>query len=244
MGNKINLFRQNNFLLVLIIFLFLIINSHFVLTLVPNGANWTFVNTSTAPPDAPRVITAQAGNVTELNIYGYSTTKTWQGYFGNVSGTIQLADGADRILYNWSAASPMGEIYAANESFINWSGISCFNYTETGDMLERDYNINETDSDGINETFSWNTGHDLFYTGAVEFSSGECMSTRLYNSGGIGNFEEVILWDGDSIIFASLLKRDAFGFDNRTHDFEMMVLEDGHGTNINPTNYYFYIELQ
>jgi hypothetical protein len=213
----------------------------------PAGANYTYINSSTAPIDSPRAIPAQAGNVTQLNIFGYTTTKTWQGYFGNVSGTIQLADGNDNVLYNWSAFSPQGEVYAANESSINWAGITCFNYTENGDLAETDYNINESDADGINETFSWNNGHDLFYTANIQFNDSECMSTKLFDNSGAGidsSFEEVLLWDGGTLIFTSLLERDVFGFDNRTYDFEMMVLEDGHGTNTALTNYYFYVELQ
>jgi hypothetical protein len=34
------------------------------------------------------------------------------------------------------------------------------------------------------------------------------------------------------------------GFDQRTHDFEMIVGENGHGVDSDPTLYYFYLELE
>ena len=49
----------------------------------------------------------------------------------------------------------------------------------------------------------------------------------------------------DRIIFASLLyEGDPVGFDGDKHDFEMLVLENGHGTNTAVTVYYFWVELE
>ena len=67
--------------------------------------------------------------MTEINIFGYSPTQSWQGYFGNISGTVQLADSGDNVMYNWSLASPQGEIYASTSNSINWANVQCFNYT-------------------------------------------------------------------------------------------------------------------
>ena len=44
-------------------------------------------------------------------------------------------------------------------------------------------------------------------------------------------------------IFVSLIQPNTIGFDNKIYDFEMMVLDDGHGSNTEPTTYFFYIEL-
>jgi len=238
----------------------------------PYGAsNISQKNTSTATPDNPLSHAAQAGNVTELNIFGYSTTLSWQGYYGNVTGTIQLADSSDSVMYNWSLASPEGEIYSSTSDSILWTNIQCFNFTATGTygddsanrggtsqygmnltQLESSFNINATDVDGVNETFALNTtpeAHDLFYTNSLEFEAGECPSTFVYDHTGQGvddNFEEVLLYDPEvqSVVFASILEKNLVGFDNRSHDFEMLVLEDGHGTDTSTTNYYFYVELQ
>ncbi|MGD9276128.1 MAG: hypothetical protein PVJ67_03060 [Candidatus Pacearchaeota archaeon] len=235
-----------NLFFVIIIFL---IYSCFVLGVSPSGAaNVAQVKSETAPADAPSSIAAQAGNVTELNVFGYSTTQAWQGYFGNVTGTIQLADSSDNVFYNWSLAEPEGEIYASTGGTIDWSSIDCFNFSINGAALESSYNIAPDDVDGVNETFSLGNNHDLFYTNGIEFSEGQCMSTKVYDSTGQGvdnHFEEVLLWDGSNVVFTSLLEGGSVdGFDQADHDFEMLVLEDGHGTDTATTTYYFYVELQ
>ena len=258
-------------ILCIIASIFIIILLKGVGAVVPFGANYTEINSTTAPADQPQGIPAQAGNVTELNIFGYTTTQSWQGYFGNVSGTIQLADAQDRVMYNWSLANPKGEIYAStNGSGIEWTNVQCFNFTATGtyqneegnggttnlygtnlSILESMFNIDASDVDGVDETFTLiGLGtHDKFYTANLEFGEGECPNTRIFSNAGTGEddkFEEVLLYEpvSKSIIFASLLNQNVLGFDNRHHDFEMLVLEDGHGTDTSVTTYYFYVELQ
>jgi len=217
-----------------------------VIAAVPNGANWTYFNTSTAQADTTTAREAYAGNVTELTMTTYATTQAWQGYFGNVSGTIQLADSSDNILYNWSAASPTGEIVAVNKTGVNWGGLVCYNFSDYNatDALEVGLGINGSDTDGINETFTATT-HTAFSLAGASFTAGQCNSTSLYNNLSAGTFEEVLLWEGKSLVFTSLLKNNVIGFDARTHDFEMLVIEDGHGAEAaNSDSYYFYIELQ
>lgn len=233
-----------------LILLLLFFQISLALAIQPFGANYTFINSTTAAPDTAQSIPAQAGNVTEININGFTTTQSWQGYFGNVSGTIQLADSSDNQMYNWSVASPQGEIYATTSSSVQWSSIACFDLPGNHLELEAAFNISSGDVDGVNETFSDTWDHDLFYTNNVEFSANECAATSLFDGTGASvdnNFEEVLLTDGTSntqIIFTALLDENLLGFDGRTHDFEMLVLEDGHGTDTATTPYYFYIELE
>ena len=242
----------------------------FISAVSPSGGNVTWVNSSRASADDPQSIAAQAGNVTELNIFGYSVTQSWQGYFGNVSGVVQLADSADNVMYNWSAANPEGEIYASTNDSISWTNIQCFNFTATGDysddsanrgatslygmnlsQLEAQFGIAADDVDGVDETFTFfGAGtHDLFYTNNLEFSEGECRSTRVFSDSGAGEseqFEEVLLYDPSTrgVVFTALLESHLLGFDNSTHDLEMLVLVDGHDSYVSITNHYSYVELQ
>jgi hypothetical protein len=234
---------------------------------VPSGAQLTPGANQTAPVDPPSRISAFAGNVTGVNVFGYTTTLTWQGYFGNITGVIQLTDNLNNTMYNWSQLNPRGEVYASNETGVIWTNIQCFNFTANGSicttedytnrggtsrcgsnetLLERDYNINWTsDVDGVNETFN-RLDHRLFYTNNLQFSLGECPNTKIYNDTGLGYFDEVLMWSPDSsaVVFASLILDNSMGFDSATHDFEMMVLDDGHGTNLGITTYYMYVELE
>ncbi len=119
--------------------------------------------------------------------------------------------------------------------------------------METQFGILSDDVDGVNETFSFTPagdGHDLFYTSNLQFSAGECLSTKLFNSGGgqaTNQFEEALLYEptSSSVIFASILEEGALnGFNQQDNDFEMIVLENGHGTDTSSTPYYFYVELQ
>lgn len=223
-----------------------------VSAVVPFGAETVNqVSSTTAPISSPENNSAIAGNVTELTIFGTSPTQAWQGYFGNITGTIELADSADHVMYNWSLANPEGEVYASTENSIDWSNIACFDLAGNHTAVEGLFNISEDDVDGLNETFSDSKTHDTFYTNNVKFTAGDCPASYIYDNTGSGvpsHFQEVLMTDGSSatqIIFASIIEEASVnGFDNKDHDFEMLVLENGHGTDLNTTPYYFYVELE
>ena len=235
-----------NYKLVVALVFVLFLNG-IVSAVVPFGAsNVTSISNSSSTPDLPVGVPAVAGNVTELNIQGFSVTQTWQGYFGNITGTIMLADSSDNVMYNWSVADPEGEIYASRQNSVDWPNVQCFNWTENGTWLESDFNIPSDSVDGVDETFN-QYDHPLVYTNNILINENSCMSTNIYDSGGAQNnyYDEVLLWDGNDIIFTSLIeKENILGFDGRDHDFQMLVLDDGHGVDVDTTTYYFYLELQ
>lgn len=271
-NNILSDFKIAGLLIVILVGIFFsIFSSLFVLAIQPFGAdNLTVINSSTAPVNPAASASAVAGNVTEIDLNGYTVTQSWQGYYGNITGTILLGNSNNNVLYNWTDASPKGEVYASTNSSISWTNIQCFNYTATGTyenddlnrggtsqygtnltQLQSEFNISSDAPDSVNNTFNLNgTGnHATFYTNNLEFADGTCQSTRLFTNAGQGEvnkFEEVLLYDPNtkSLVFTTILDQDIFGFDNRTHDFEMIVLEDGHGTDTKSTPYYFYVELQ
>lgn len=241
-----------------------------IVSAAPSGANVTVGNSSTGVAIAAGSQGAYAGNLTEITLSGDSVTPSWQGYYGNVTGAIKLADSSGNALYNWSVASPSGEVYSSTNSSISWSNIQCLNFTATGainptgetagetnlkgmnlSQLQNQYNIAVNESDNINNTFNYSGAgsHTDFYTGNLLFDGSECQSTRIFDNSGAGvsgKFEEVIQYEPttNSVVWTSLLNKDALGFDNKTHDFEMLVPEDGHGADTTTTTYYFYVELQ
>jgi hypothetical protein len=231
---------------------------------IPSGGQVTGVSNSTGGTSNPSWDNAYAGNVSELVLYGSSITQSWQGYFGNVTGAIRLADGSGNVMYNWSLTNPTGEVYSSFNDSIIWTNIQCFNYTAAGTyaddsgqagatsrfgmnitQLESIFNISSTDVDGVDETFSLNN-HAAFYTNSKQFGAGECNNSKIFTQNGTGYFDEVLLYSPDTqvVVFTSILKSDAKGFDGAKHDFEMLVLEDGRNGNIELTPYYFYLELQ
>src|SRR3989339_536096 len=170
---------------------------------LPTGPSGPIVPISSERLDSwgPQTIPALAGNITEFNTDTSSITRTWQGYFGNISGTIVLGDANNNTLYDWDLAMPQGEIFATRTASVPaWSDVACSTAAES----ESQY------------------------------------------------FREVILSDQASapIIYAAFTAHtfstaaDVVGFDGGEHDFQMIVAEDGHGTDTATTLYYFYLELE
>jgi hypothetical protein len=200
----------------------------------PNGADLgSTVNTSRALNDTAETHNAYAGNISGITILGYAVTQTWQGYYGNVSGAVELADANDFVMYNWSLASPEGEVYATVNHTLTWNNIQCFNMSANGTMgdnaetagatnvgglnlteLETRYNIGYNDVDGVDETFVYTgsgAGHDLFYTANLEFAAGECNSTRVYRMNGTAEnniYEEALLYEplSGTVVFAAIIE--------------------------------------
>ena len=191
---------------------------------------------------------AIAGNVTEINLNANAVTQTWQGYFGNITGNILLGDANNNTFYNWALANPQGEIYATRTATVPaWANVRCSNVSE---IASEDTTLGanqSTDADSINNTFVSQV-HDSIYVGSVSIGQDSCYSTNLYNASGAQAlyFEEILLSDAAShgVIYTGLIDNDVLGFDNRTHDFQLMVGENGHDGNTATTTYYFYLELE
>jgi len=206
-------------------------------------------------------VTAQAGNVTALSISHVTSTQSWQGYYGNVTGTITLDDANNKTLYDWSLPDPQGEIYASNFSAVDWTKIYCMNvsnlrtvcgsqsdsicYGSDGRAIEQRYGINSTDRDGLNETFN-DTFTGSFRTGAITIDSvdGCSMAHPYVNDTYETSWQEVLLSDNTSIIFTSIVRENGRAYNNASADFQMLVLENGHaGSETVSSTYYFFVEL-
>lgn len=179
----------------MVLFSFMLLIFATVVIAVPEApSTFTEDSTSTRTPSvAQPTSNALAGNITHLTIVGSTVTQTWQGYVGNVSGTITLDNSKNSTLYDWTLADPEGEVYAATVQSIDWSGvdgfIECWNWTDAkaGDddsilLAELEgtdttdvpttlapLGLAEDDIDGVNETFSEQGAslHSSFYVGST-----------------------------------------------------------------------------
>ncbi|MBR9677123.1 hypothetical protein GOV04_03210 [Candidatus Woesearchaeota archaeon] len=216
-----------------------------VLAADPVGPEGTQQSTSTRPVEDYYNATAEAGNVTEINFTAISVTANWAGFYGNVSGTIVLANSLNETLYDWSAATPSGQIYASRDNAVTWTSIGCANLAQLT-TEQTNLNMPAGGSDNITNTFSNVTdNHPQFTAAGATIPAGGCYETNLHNSTEekqASLFNEVLLYEGSDIVYTSLLEDSAAGFDTRTYDFEMMVGEDGRAAAV--TNYYFYVEIQ
>lgn len=216
--------------------------------------NWSQRNT----PYAAISRDALAGNITELKITGKSQTRTWQGYVGNVTGTITLDDASNFTLYDWANAEPRGQIYATPNETVVWSNVTCLDYyngqKNNLSHMEDVLGLNDTERDGMNETFQYTT-HDRVYVGSVQITENTCPTTYLYQDDAVQttNFQEILLTDNTTdgnIIYTALIEdrlpgvlTDKNGYNGVAYDFQMLVGENGHGTDVATTPYWFYVEL-
>ncbi len=239
---------------------------------VPQGTNITITNNTRRSANASITFNANAGNVTQLTIQGISVTKTWQGYYGNISGSITLENAAGSQFYGWDNLYPSGEVYASENSDINWTNgnIECYNFTKDsstylslgeyeGWVTPTPYyaglGLEEDDVDGVDETFTnaSGVGHATFYTGITLFngstSATPCPSVRTYNATGVESaFEEVLLYSKSEAlpVYAGIIEQyGARGFNGKTWNFQMLIPENGHDSNASATTtYYFYLEIE
>lgn len=207
-------------------------------TLLTPGAS-SRADLSTAALNA----SAQAGNVTALTIEAISITESWQGYYGNVTGTITLDDSSNFTFYNWSQASAQGEIFASRASSVTWASIRC---ATEGEVTTEETALGQdaTDADAVNNTFSNATNHPGFDIGATPIVADDCWATNAFDNTGAQNsyYYQMLLHDGANIVYSTLLDGPQTAFNGHTADFQLLVGEDGHG-NTATTPYFFFVEL-
>ncbi|MGV8169327.1 MAG: hypothetical protein ACP5N3_04695 [Candidatus Nanoarchaeia archaeon] len=188
-------------------------------------------------------VDAQAGNVTELSINGSAITTSWQGFYGNITGKLILADSSGNNFYDWNLSSPSGEVYASRSNAVTWATINCSNATAVG--TEETYlGQSGADPDSVTNTFSL-TSHTSFLVGSANMTG--CYSTKAYNSAGTQGtgFWQVLLNDGTNTVYTTVLdETPEAGFNNQNWDFQLLVGENGKVGNEGATPYYFYVELQ
>jgi hypothetical protein len=157
--------------------------------------------------------TAIAGNVTELTYNASTITRTYQGFYGNITGRIVLGDALNNSLYDWTLANPQGEVYAVRSFDVpSWESVTCASYDE---LVSEDLrlNVNETtDEDSINRTFVVNGSqdqidrftaaelvHPQFWVANQSIEQNACPVAVLYNSSGMPSpyYKEVLLSDND-----------------------------------------------
>ena len=215
----------------------------------------------------PESINAYAGNISQLTLFGRSQTKHWQGYYGEVTGIIVLDDAQNYTMYDWPNDEPKGEIYAtANQTTPVWNSVACFDYLGGADgnglgnvsYWETRNDIVYNDVDGIDETFNM-TSHPTFDVGEFTITTNTCPSTYTHISDNFQeeDFVEVLLRDSaGQLIFTTIIENkdtanntDVVGYNGVSHDFQMLVAEDGTSRvlgarNQDITTYWFYLDLQ
>ena len=189
-------------------------------------------------------VNAQAGNVTQLSISALAITKTWQGYYGNFSGAIVLANSNNNTFYNWSMASASGKIFATRNSSTVFTAVNCTTTLQRG-LEETALGVTAGDADSVARTFTGNT-HPAFTVGLQNITANSCNATNAFGSSGAQttNFYQVLLSDtSNNTVYTTIMNGSKAGFDGTNWDFELLVGQNGHAGGPTVTPYYFFVEV-
>lgn len=205
--------------------------------------DFVIVATEKASADAAGSTEARGGYISSMDLSATPQTCNWAGYFGEVTGTLTLEDVTGDMMYSWAAADIGGEVYASTASSITWSDIAAENVSDVDTAL--DY-MTANMSDSVTNTFTNSSNSATVDVGTVAIGDATTAATYTYVDGAAQStsFEEVILHDGTNVVWTAIICPNTEGFEDgvATHDYQMIVPEDGSGNTI-PTTYYFYVEL-
>ncbi len=186
------------------------------------------------PPSASTV-SAGGGNVTEINVSADVSTSKWQGYWGNVSGSLRLGDGSN-VFFDWTGVEFIA-VYASPNNNPNWDTVTPI--TTQGDKETKDgaFGFTSTDPDSITNTM---TGSSCAAGTEIAGAAGV---TPFDNVGNPGSWETCIAdIDGAGVeraVFGTtIIPAGATAFNGLTVQFQLMVPAENGGT-----DYYFFLEI-
>jgi hypothetical protein len=231
-------------LLILVVLLGLFMHALFVFA-APEGAQIGINTTETRAPNSAASLATAGGSFTTLILNGTFQTPRWKAYVGNVSGKFTLDDASGSTIYDWSLLSIAGEVYASRNNSITWATVNCSTGTDINNEQSA-LQIAQTNSDSINRTFNTSV-HRGFYVGSRSIVNSTCPAIATYVNdtrqivSETAQFQEVLLSDGQNLIYTTIIEPGRRGFDNNTYNFQLIVAENEYASV--PTRYFFYLEL-
>ena len=188
------------------------------------GSTVDWIRSGSLEVSIPGNDSAIGGNVTPMNLSSNISTDRWQGYYGNVTGTLAFGYGS-YIFYEFSAGEATAVFATQNQSFD-------FSRLEAGTAADLD------------TVWNYLTGNDQavdVYTGNLTNITGVVAPAVELNPTG-QNLNSTILDDGSSALkenfaFGAIIQNGATCFDSSSCDYELLVPADGTET------YFFYLEV-
>lgn len=217
----------------------------FLISAVPGGIdNLNITANETANANtAGSIVNISGGYIATINLSTTVQNSHWKAFIGWVNGAFTLDDSSGSTIYDWSLATTNGVVYTTRDSgTIEWTSIAC---AQTSDMETENTALNHSNlDDNITATFD-DTTHSAFYVGAEPISANSCPTLNTYvdNVTQDSTFEEMVLTDATSLIYATIIEDQTSGFDENTYDFQMLVPENGAQGYSGAIAYYMYVEV-
>ncbi len=202
---------------------------------IPDGATVVKGIAQTKPATSSGSVVAQGGNITNVNLTATVQTNVWQGFFGEVTGSITLRDASFDQMYSWSLNGLTGEVFASRNSSIPWGSVAGVTKCTIDEALTG------TGSDRVNRTFKQNASLSPFTIGTISVTSACETFTYVSNATQQTSFQEIIVnTTGVRSIYATKIYSNTTGFDGKRHDYQMIVPETSTSA---VTTYFFFVEL-
>jgi hypothetical protein len=191
-------------------------------------------------------VNISGGYVASMNLSATIQDIRWKAFVGHVTGLFTLQDSSGSTIYDWRLSSITGRVYTTrNFTTLNWVNINCSNITT---LNQENINMNHTNAnDNLNMTFNTTAGatHNSFYVGSKYISNSTCptLNTYVNNATQDNYFEEMALYEGTSMVYATILNQNRAGYNGQNYDFQMIVPENGASSFQGSTAYYLYVEI-
>jgi len=202
---------------------------------VPGGANITQdTDQGSYPTPIPQSANFTGGNISLINLSTEMSTVRWVGLFGNVSGTINLGDSGNNVLYRWQAQGRY--VFASISNAIDWANLA----PATVPNVLAVYPFLANGTDNYTTTFT-NTGDiDSEIIGPIA----NIDYALTLNVSGDDFWETYALEDSDAdIIFMGAVNATgAPAYNGLDVNYQMIIPENGVLNSI-PTEYYLWVEL-
>jgi hypothetical protein len=175
--------------------------------------------------------TLEGGNVTMVNVSGTQITSRWGGFYGFISGGIQLSDGTNNF-YVWTISNfTGGVVYAVNSTVASWT-LSPINHSVAP------YDVTTVASDNYNHTF----GTTATFT-APSMTVNNVPYTTTYQNGAMGTLRTyglIVTTSPNTNVWAGMIQTNASSFKGGGALVDYQILAPARTIG---TVYNFYLEM-
>lgn len=179
------------------------------------------------------------GNVEEINVSLTKSSGYWQAFYGEISEDSSVdqtpsavAQGGSATEFNAAFSCIGEEIYASVRNILDFEDVSA----GARGALDHYLQLNSSHLESGSRVFA-NT--KTFTVGSSAIADVPATYTKVPGSPGNTTFDLGLLNFSNSLILVSHISLDTKGFDNKTHDYQMMVPVNG-----SPVIYYFFSDCE
>jgi hypothetical protein len=236
----------------LLAFAFLLVGLAAAVYAIPQGATVSVGKPQTKNFSSPGNVTAAGGNITEVNVTVESQTRAWQGFWGDVNGSLVLQDAAAFNFYTWTLFTVTGEVYASRDNAVQFTNIAPNNNCSTDNTLTG-FNF----ADSANNTFINNSNVQIQVGFVTINATTSCAVYTYVNSSPQTSFFQTIqltslanfvndsnvsnMTGGNNTIFATNIENQTLsGYNTDPHGYQLLVPVD---RTAGLNTYFFYAEL-